>query len=140
MLLKRHTSCRRVKADFYTFVSRMHNGARCLSIYGHQCSQASNPNLRNKSLSARNNVAYVELLRGAGLPTLCFKSVWKLCEVLKVCVTEGHRPAQAQEEPAGWGRFLSEVIKIFCKIKSKFLNSSVFDGGFVMECAKKFWF
>ena len=40
-----------------------------------------------------------------GLPTLCLKKVWKLHEVLKVCVTTGHRPAQAQEEPAGWGAF-----------------------------------
>ena len=48
----------------------------------------------------------VSLLRGetllqAGLPILCFKKVWKLREVLNVRVTAGHRPAQAQEEPAG---------------------------------------
>ena len=34
-----------------------------------------------------------------GLPTLCFKRVWKLREVLNVRVTTGHRPAHAQEKP-----------------------------------------
>ena len=33
--------------------------------------------------------------------------------------------------------FLSEVTEIFCKIKSKLLNSRVLAGGFVMGCAKK---
>ena len=42
-------------------------------------------------------------LAKTGLPTLCFKKVWKVCEVRNVLVTAGHRPAQAQEEPAGWG-------------------------------------
>ena len=36
--------------------------------------------------------------------------------------------------------FLSEVTEIFCKLKSKFLNSRVIAGGFVMGCAKKSWF
>ena len=45
------------------------------------------------------------ILGDAGLPTLCFKKVWKLCGVVNVRITMGHRPAQAQEEPAGWGRF-----------------------------------
>ena len=34
--------------------------------------------------------------------------------------------------------FLSEAKESFCKINSKFLNSRVLAGGFVMECAKKF--
>ena len=78
----------------------------------------------------------------SGLPTLCLKKVWKLCEALNVHVTADHRPTQAQEEPAGWGLFpfLSEVTEYFCKIKSKFLNARVLAGGFVMGCAKKFWF
>ena len=76
-----------------------------------------------------------------GLPTLCFKKVWKLREVLNVRVAAGHRPAQAQE-PAGWWRFsvLSEITEFFCKMESKFLNSKVLAGGFVMGCAKRFWF
>ena len=47
----------------------------------------------------------------------------------------GHRPAQAQEEPAEWGalsQFLSGVTESFCKIKSKFLSFRVLAGGFVM--------
>ena len=36
---------------------------------------------------------------------MCLKKVWKLHEVLNVRFTAGYRPAQAQEEPAGWGRF-----------------------------------
>ena len=78
-----------------------------------------------------------------GLPTLCFKKVWKLREVLDVCVATGHRPAQAQEEPAGWGcffPFLTGVIEILCKIESIFLNSRVLAGGFIMGCAKKYRF
>ena len=50
---------------------------------------------------------------------------------------------RAQEEPAGCGRlplFLSKVTEIFCKIKSRFLNSRVLAGGFVMECAKSLGF
>ena len=56
----------------------------------------------------------------AGLQTLRFKKVWKLREVLNVIVTAGHRPAQAQEEPAGWVRF-------FCFYLSpqKFLQNRV---------------
>ena len=72
---------------------------------------------------------------------MCLKKVWKLREVLNVRITAGHRPAQAQEEPAGWGAFpvLSEVsvTENFCKTESKFLNSRVLAGGFVMGCAKK---
>ena len=78
----------------------------------------------------------------AGLPTLCFKNFWKLYEVFDVRITASHRPAKAQE-PAGWGAlfpFLSGIIEIFCKIESKFLNSRVLAGGFVMGCAKKSWF
>ena len=74
---------------------------------------------------------------------MCFKKVWKLREVLNVRLTEGHGPAQAQEEPAGWRRFscfFLESQKLFCKIKSKFLNSRMLAGGFVIECAKKSWF
>ena len=36
--------------------------------------------------------------------------------------------------------FLSKVTDFFCKIESKFLNSRVLAGGFVIECAKKSWF
>ena len=36
--------------------------------------------------------------------------------------------------------FLSRITEIFCKIKSKFLNSRVLAGGFGMGCAKKSWF
>ena len=36
--------------------------------------------------------------------------------------------------------FLSKVTNFFCKIESKFFNSRVVAGGFVMECAKKSWF
>ena len=39
----------------------------------------------------------------SGLPTLCLKKVRKLREGLNVPVTAGHRPAQAQEKPAGGG-------------------------------------
>ena len=48
----------------------------------------------------------------------CFKKIWKLCEVLNVRVTTGHRPAQAQEEPAGWegfSRFCLGSQKFFAK-------------------------
>ena len=51
----------------------------------------------------------------AGLPTLCLKEVWKLRDALNVRVTAGYRPAQTQEEPAGWGvlfLFLSGVTEI----------------------------
>ena len=63
--------------------------------------------------------------------------------MLNVRVTAGHKPAQAQEEPAGLGvlfPFLSGVTEIFCKIESKFLNYRVLAGGFVMGCAKSFGF
>ena len=36
--------------------------------------------------------------------------------------------------------FLSGIKEIFCKIESKFLNSRVLAGGFVMECAKSLGF
>ena len=63
--------------------------------------------------------------------------------MLKVTVSADHRPAQVQEEPAGWGRFFRfffKMAKMFCKVESKFLNSRVLAGGFVMGCAKKSWF
>ena len=76
-----------------------------------------------------------------GLPTFCFKKVWKLRNVLNVRVAANHRPAQAQELPAEWGAFpIFGVTEIFCKIKSKFFNSRVLAGGFVMGCAKNSWF
>ena len=50
-------------------------------------------------------------ITSSGLPTLYFKNVWKLREVLNVRVTAGHRPAQAQKEPAGWGRFSRFCLK-----------------------------
>ena len=62
----------------------------------------------------------------SGLLTLCFKRVWKLYEVLNLRVTGDHRPAQAQEGPAGWGpffRFCPGSQNFFCKIESKCLNS-----------------
>ena len=34
-------------------------------------------------------------------------------------------------------QFLSRVTKFFCKIESKFFNSRVLAGGFVMGCAKE---
>ena len=76
----------------------------------------------------------------AWLPALCFKKVWKLREVL---ITTGHRPAQAQVEPAGWmcfSRFCPKSQNFFCKIESKFYNSRVLAGGFVIVWAKRFWF
>ena len=78
----------------------------------------------------------------SGLSTLCFKKVWKLCKVLNVHVTAGHRPAQARRSQLAGALFpfLSEVTDYFCKIESKFLNSRLLADGFVMECAKKYWF
>ena len=64
-------------------------------------------------------------------------------KVLNVHATTGYRPAQAQEGPAGWRGgdtflvFCLGVTKPFYKRESKFLNSRVLAGGFVMECAKK---
>ena len=52
------------KTGFHTW---KHNGARCLSMYGHQCSQA-NSAFATKTLHARNKVAHVELLRGNARP------------------------------------------------------------------------
>ena len=39
----------------------------------------------------------------AGLPTKCFKKVWKICEVLNVRIAAVYRPAQAQEMTVGTG-------------------------------------
>ena len=36
--------------------------------------------------------------------------------------------------------FLFGITEIFCKIESKFLNSRVLAGGFVIRCAKTSWF
>ena len=63
--------------------------------------------------------------------------------MLNVGVTAGPRNAQAYEEQVGWGsisRFCLKSQKFFCKIESKFWNSRVLVGGFVMGCAKKSWF
>ena len=52
-------------------------------------------------------------------------------------------PAQAQEEPAVWGRFpnfMSKVTESFGEIKSKFSSFRLLAGGFVMGYAKKSWF
>ena len=59
-----------------------------------------------------------------GLTTSRFKKVWKLREVFNVCVTAGNRPAQAQEEPAGWGPFSRFVWGhgIFLQNKVKILE------------------
>ena len=73
----------------------------------------------------------------AGVPTLCFKKVWKLRQVLNVSVTAGTGGASWVEVLFP---FLSGITEMFCKIKSKFLNFKVFAGGFVMGCAKKSWF
>ena len=78
----------------------------------------------------------------SGLPTMCFKKVWKRREVLNVRVAANHTPAQAQEEPAGGALFpsVSGVTEILCKIEFKFLNSRVLAGVFAMGCAKTSWF
>ena len=57
------------------------------------------------------------------------------------CLTYVLPQAQAQK-PAWWGRFpfLFRVTEIFCKIESKFLNSKVLAGCFVMGCAKSLGF
>ena len=65
--------------------------------------------------------------------------------MFNVRVPGGQRPAQAQEEPAEWGRFpvfpvFLRVTESFCKVKSKFLSFRVLAGGFVMGYAKKSWF
>ena len=64
--------------------------------------------------------------------------------MLNVPVTTGHRPTQAQEEPAylvgALSQFLPGVTENFCKIKSKFLSFRVLAGGFVIGYAKKSWF
>ena len=69
--------------------------------------------------------------------------------MLNVRVTVGHRPAQAQEEPAGRDRgrrerggerlfpFLSGVTEFFCKLDSIFFNCRVLAGGVVIRCTKK---
>ena len=64
-------------------------------------------------LFVKSCIFYLQLHEG--LPTLCFKKVWKLRGVLNIRVTAGHRSAQAQEEPAGWGRFSR-----FCLESQKF--------------------
>ena len=56
------------------------------------------------------------------------KKVRKLREVLNVRVTAGHRPAQAQEEPAGWERFSR-----FCLKSQKFLQNKI--RFFEFQCA-----
>ena len=70
------------------------------------------------------------------MPTLCFKKVWKLREVLNVRVTAGHSTGGASWVGTLFP-LLSGVATIFCKIELKFLNSRVLAGGFVMERAKK---
>ena len=47
------------------------------------------------------NQDQIRLGFSSGLPTLRFKKVWKLREVLNVPVTAGYKPAQAQKEPDG---------------------------------------
>ena len=42
----------------------------------------------------------------------CVSKKWKLREVLNLRITAGHRPAQAQEEPAGWERFFRFRLKL----------------------------
>ena len=59
--------------------------------------------------------------------------------MLNVRVTTGHRPAQAQEESAGWERLSSFYLKsqkLFDEIELKFLNFRVLDGGFVLDVQK----
>ena len=63
-----------------------------------------------------------------GLPTLCFKKVWKL---------RRHRRSQLG---GALFPFLSGVTEFFGKMESKLLNSRVLAGGFVIECGKKSWF
>ena len=68
----------------------------------------------------------------------CVSKVWKLrltYALLQVIGLPRHRKNQQ-----GGGAFVVFLWGNFCKIKSKFLNSRVFAGGFVMGCAKKSWF
>ena len=58
----------RLKPGFHTYVSRTHNGARCLTMYGWTPMNTNDHSLRNKSLEGRNKVAHVELLRGLARP------------------------------------------------------------------------
>ena len=67
-----------------------------------------------------------------GLPTLCLKKSGNFAK----CLT------YALPQAIGLPRhrlflFLSKVTQNFCEIQSKFLNSRVLAGGFVMGCAKK---
>ena len=75
-----------VKAGFHTWVIRTHNRARCLSMYGHQCSQAI-PAFTIKACLASNQVAHVELLRGYARPVPQYA----------VTVTYGNHPHKKQK-------------------------------------------
>ena len=57
-----------------------------------------------------------------GLPTLCLKKVWKLCEVLNIRGTAGLRRAQAQEITAGTrhsSRFCLGPLNFFAEQSKK---------------------
>ena len=84
-----------------------------------------------------------KLEANTGLPTLCFKKVWKLREVLSAQVNEATSPSRHRKSQLGGGAFPIFVWgywNLFCKIELKFLNSTVVAGGFEMGCAKSLCF
>ena len=80
--------------------------------------------------------------RQSGLPTLCFKKSGNFAKCLTYVLPQAiGLPSHRRSKRGGaLFPFLSGVTEFFCKIKSKFLNSRVLAGGFVMGCAKKSWF
>ena len=69
------------------------------------------------------------------LLTLCFKKVWKLCEVFNVCPDTGEASWVGALFP-----FLSVVTGFFLQSSAKILEFWGVAGGFVMGCAKRSWF
>ena len=74
-----------------------------------------------------------------GLPTLCFKMSANFAKCLTYALLQAiglprHRRGQMGEDTFP---FLSKITNLFCKVESKFLNSRVLAGGFVIRCAKK---
>ena len=89
-----------------------------------------------------NMLIYSTTTTGPGLATssLVLKKVRKHREALDVRDTD--RPQACLDTGgASWMGtlfpFLSGVTKIFCKVESKFLNSRLLDGGFVIGYVKK---
>ena len=83
--------------------------------------------LSKKKHIQRSNCVYKS---EAELPTLRFKKVRELCEMLGARVTAGHRSAQAQEEQAG-----REALFTFSSGITEFLKSRVLAGSLVIGCA-----